>query len=593
MIFILKAVLLWISILGYCFYLKKYMNSAFTPIFTLSSIGTVIFLAGLLNIMPISVYIITLGGWICLVLSKPFKKDFFCEHKGTFIVFGLFSVICGLFLVRLYNQIPTHYDCFSHWLTVIREMIKTDSMPNFNSTLIAFQGYPTGTAGFVYYICEFLGSSRDDMVLFAQSILYAGSVVVFFAFVKRKDILGVLIATVGSLFCIVANARNSAAIDSLLVDTLVSLISIAVVAVIIYYRQNLLTGVLVSLPMQMFLVAIKNSGILMVAINFVLVMALAIAADYSAKRKMSILNLIKLGSLTAGIPAVLYYLWIRHVDYVFAQGAVSKHTASVENYKQMLGSKTGEQIKEILSVFSERFFSWNNTWLLLIIVTVVLLVGWLMKKYILKTKSKTEIFIFVGLIGSYFAFMVVLAAMYILSMPYKESIVLAAYERYENTILIYIIGCVTIYCLTLVGWFTELKKGSVVKIVVLLMISSTLMLRTAHFKNLFIKPNMYEGSSRFYYEQIKSEYSVKEGKSYFIYSNQHRDDGGYHSYLAKYIFWSKDIFLCLPEQFADKKDKIAQYDYLIIIDEDEQISDFLSDYSQVPDKQVYSVKEMF
>lgn len=569
------------------------MNSAFTPIFTLSSIGIVIFIAGLLNIMPISVYIIVLGGWICLVLSKPFKKDFYQNNSETFMILGLFSVVCCLFLFRLYNQIPTHYDCFSHWLTVIREMIKTDSMPNFNSSLIVFQGYPTGTAGFVYFICEFLGNSRDDLVLFAQSILYAASVLVFFAFVKRKDILGALIAIVGSLFCIVANSGNGAAIDSLLVDTLVSLISIAVVAVIIYYRQNLLPGVIISLPMQMFLVAIKNSGILMVAINFVLVMALSIAADYSTKRKISMLNLIRLGSLTAGIPAVLYYLWIRHVDYVFVQGAVSKHTASVDNYMQMLGSKTEHQIKEILSVFLNRFFSWNNTWVLLIIVLLLLFAGWLVKKYVLKVNSKTEVFVFVGLISSYFAFMVVLAAMYILSMPYSESIVLAAYERYENTIVIYIVGAITIYCLFLISLFAETKKGSIVKVIMLLMISSTLILRTGHLENLFIKTNMYEDSSRFYYEQIKSDYAVKEGKSYFIYSDQHREDGGYHSYLAKYIFWSKNVFLCLPEQFSKNKDKITQYDYLIIIDKDDQIDDFLSDYSQDINKQVYTVKEIF
>lgn len=593
MLFLLKAVLLWVSIFGYCSFLKKYMHSAFSPIFTFSSIGVLLFFAGLLNIMEICVYIIALGGWVCLAIGKPWKKSFFTSNKESFIIFGLFSAVCCCFLFRLYNQIPTHYDCFSHWLTVIREMINTDRMPNFDSSLIMFQGYPTGSAGFAYFICKFLGNSRDDLVLFSQSILYAASITVFFAFIKRKDVLSVLIAIAGSLFCIVANSGENAAINDLLVDTLVSLISIGVVAIIIHYKQDLITGVLISLPLQMFLVAIKNSGILMIAINFALVIALAIASDYTAKRKISILNLARLGALTAGIPAILYYLWIRHVDYVFPNGSVSKHTASVENYMQTLSSKTPLQIREILVEFFKRFISWNNAWLILIIVSLILFIGWTVKRVSLKKNSRVEIFIFLGILGSYIVFMVILAAMYILSMPYSESIVLASYSRYENTILVYIIGSITIYCLSLTSLLSTFKKEKFIRLVLLLVLSSTLLLQTKNLQKLFVKTDVYEHSSRFDFEQIKSTYAVEEGKSYFIYGNRYQNDAGYHGFLTRYVFWSTNIFLCSPEKFIESKDNITQYDYLIIVDRDDQIHNFLSNYNVDTNKQVYNVKEVF
>ena len=94
----------------------------------------------------------------------------------------------------------------------------------------------------------------------------------------------------------------------------------------------------------------------------------------------------------------------------------------------------------ILQQFWNRFASWNPSWLFLIILSALILAGWLIKRYVLKQKSKAELFVFLGVIGAYLVFMAVLGVMYILSMPYEEAIVLAAYVRYENTVLVYILG---------------------------------------------------------------------------------------------------------------------------------------------------------
>ena len=589
MSFILKALLLWISIFGYCNYFKKYMHPAFAPIVTMSSIGILIFLAGILNVMPIMVYLIVIGGWIFLILSKPWSKEYLESQKDTIWVFVIFSAICALFLVRLYGLIPVHYDSFSHWLTVIREMFNSDSMPNFDSTLIVFQGYPTGSAGFAYFICKFLGNTRDDLVLFAQSILYAASISSFLAFTKKKDIFAGGIIVVGSLFCLVAN--TNATFTNLLVDTLISLISVAGVAIIIYYREDLIKAAFIALPLQMFLVAIKNSGILMVAINFALIILLAMGMDYIESKKVSFIKLVKLGGLTAGIPAVVYYLWIRHVDYVFASGTTSKHTASIENYAQNLGAKTGEEIKEILTIFVERFVSWNNSWLLLIIIFGILAAGMLCKKLILKKNSKVELFIFAGVLCAYLGFMLILAMMYILSMPYGEAIILAAYARYENTILVYIVGAVTIYCLSLVQQFSSSAKEMGAKVVVLLFMSSILLLQTENLQKLLPKVDTYTGSSRQEFEQIKDKYDIEEEKSYFIYGERLVDDAGYHKYLTRYLFWSTNIELCMPQDLETKKDLIGNYDYLIIIDSDEQIEEFLEMKNMKADEKVFQLKE--
>ena len=157
MIFLLKAILLWLSVFGYCTYLRKYMKEAFTPVVTLSSIGVLIFFAGFLNVMPATVYLILLGGWVCFIIDKPWKREFWISNKVSIEIFLMFSIICVLFLVRIYGLIPLHYDSFSHWLTVIHDMLNADRMPNFTSPLIVMQGYPTGAAGFIYFVCKILG----------------------------------------------------------------------------------------------------------------------------------------------------------------------------------------------------------------------------------------------------------------------------------------------------------------------------------------------------------------------------------------------------------------------------------------------------
>ncbi len=186
--------------------------------------------------------------------------------------------------------------------------------------------------------------------------------------------------------------------------------------------------------------------------------------------------------------------------------------------------------------------------------------------------------------------MAILAVMYLLSMPYKEAANLAAYDRYEKTILIYIVGIVTIYALSLASLFPSFKKGFVVNLVLLLMLSSALTLQTAGIKALFTQTNYYVGSSRAFFDEIKETYSIAEGRSYFIYSNRHQTDSGYHYYLTRYVFWSNQVSLCAPEDFEKRKDSIKNYDYIIIADYDEQIVDFLSGCNIEPGEHVYLTK---
>ena len=284
---------------------------AFTPILLFSSIGVVIFFAGILNVMSYAVYFIIFGGIACWWKVRPWRCDAFFIERYDVICILVFGASCLLFAIRLYKQIPLHYDCFSHWLTVVREMLLTDSMPNFESKLILFQGYPTGAAGFIYFICKFLGRSRDDLVLFAQSILLAACLCVFLAYVRKSIICGGIITIVGAVYCLVANIM----ITDILVDTLISLLSLAVVALLVYYRNNLFKATLLSIPIQMFLISVKNSGIIMVVMNVAVLLILLVVQSIQG-RKFNINEYVKLLLIHVGPSVMTFVLWEKHVECV-------------------------------------------------------------------------------------------------------------------------------------------------------------------------------------------------------------------------------------------------------------------------------------
>ncbi len=588
MVLVCKAILLWISLFGYCVYWKRHCHPAFAPLVTLSSIGVLLFLAGLLNGMRLSVVLILLGGFVCLALCKPWQKRFFFDQKKTFLTFGLFTFLCLLFLVRIYGQLPTHYDCFSHWLTVVHEMLRTDALPTANAKLIEFQGYPTGTAGFLYFVCRVLGTVRDDWLLFAQSLLYAASLTAFSAFFNRKNSFAIPFAAAGALFCLTC---RSTLFDPL-VDTLIPMIGVGALAILWYERCDLWRGVLVSLPLQLFLVTVKNSGILMVVFTFLWILSLAVMQGKAGGKKVHFRSLLSMGVVSVGLPLVLFSWWSHHVNVTFPDGALSKHTFSVENYSAVFGSKTKEQILEILRLFWDRFASWNDAWIVLLISLLILFVGWWAKRRILNRRGNQEALIATAVVGAYWIYMIALAAMYLVSMPYGESAILAGYDRYQTTILIYIIGMITLYGLVLLGQFSHSPKEIFISLFLFLLLFSSLFLQRSNVKQLLVKTDEYGGSSRFELEQIKSEYGLEEGKRYFVYSSRHRKDMGYHFYLTRYLFWSTEVILCTPEEWEYKEDKLRDCDYLVIADYDDRITQYLSKSSVEVGERVYPTKEL-
>lgn len=568
----IKTICVWLIICGYCLYLKsREVEMAFTPIIVTSSIGVVIFLAGILNIMPYAVFIISMGGVICWVLSKPIRMiKSTCVSTRDYICMAFFTGCSLLLAFRLHGTKAMHYDNFSHWLTVVIEMLKSDRIPNFESELIRFQGYPTGSAGFCYYVCKIIGDS-ESVAIWAQAVLLIACACVMFAFVKKVDIYSSTMILLTTLYCLIANIQ----ITELLVDTLISMLGIASLAVISYYKRDLKRATLLSLPIQIFLIAVKNSGILFLLLNVSFFICISIISEMKDNNKINYGNIVKHTSLNLGIPLSILFIWTKHVEYVFVDGTSSPHSLTIDNYKNILGGKTVEDIKLILQTFVQRFFSLNKGVFVVIISIVILGMVYVGYKNYLAKNDKSVILAMVGVALAYLGFMMILALMYLISMPYDEAIRLAAYERYEKQILIWIVGAVVIFALCYADFRSAIKGVRISKVIIVGLMVCLILFERGQVSNVFIKKDLYSGSKRERLENIKDMYNLPEGQKYYIYGESIMSDSNYTYFIGRFVFWTNEIVACGSDSLWDYKGIIENFDYFIIMEEDEIVNNML------------------
>lgn len=583
----LRALLVGLSFLGYFLFLeKKKVDIGMAPVVTFSTIGVVMFFAGLLNAMAAATYGIVICGLALLIAAKPWTLRRDGRTGRIAAVLGVFLLMCVLVMIRLYREIPTHYDGFSHWLTVVREMLRTDSMPNFRSVMIMFQGYPTGSAGFIYFVCKAVGASRDDLVVFAQAVLILSALLSLTAFIQKEKVVSGIVFVLFCLYGLTANIQ----ITELLVDTLVSLLSVAAIAIAVRYRDEPKKAFFLTLPIQVYLIAVKNSGILMVGIDCMLILIVLLYAAKTDGRLTARRGWTSLGYvfLDGAIPMGVYYLWLQHVKYVFDKGTTSKHTASAEYYESVLKERTPEDMREILTTFGRRFFSWNGTWLFLIAAAVVLAIGMICRrKAEPKRERMKEPLILAAMLVSYGLFMAVLAAMYLVSMPYAEAVNLSSYQRYENTIVMLLSGILAMYLLCLLQKpCAGAVRRAAIRIVSIAAAVGLLCPLLPQVEELMVKPNAYTKTKRYQLEQIRDAYGLPEGASYLIVDAEAANDAGYTYFLGRYVFWSPRVGSCTPEELPDAT---KNRQYLIVLTEDEQVDRYLREHGHTPGERAYTI----
>ena len=223
------------------------------------------------------------------------------------------------------------------------------------------------------------------------------------------------------------------------IDTILATVAFSLSYLIYYERKDVRRVWLPFLLIGSFLISIKHSGLIFLIFSMVLLIFFMIR-----ERKVSL-------SLIIGLilPLIVQQAWILHHKRTFVVGEASKHSMSLTRYSEELADKGQGNIDMIISMFIERNIK-DPYWYLVLILFGLGLVALILtrKKVWLSLTCLSFFAIFTSL-----AYQVGNLCMYLYSMPLYEARRLASYDRYFNSMKIYI-------GLLFLAWFISLYRNN-------------------------------------------------------------------------------------------------------------------------------------
>lgn len=541
---IFRMIALVFSCYGWIYWIieKRKIKQEFSILILTSGIGSLMFFAGILNILELASIGIFLTGMVWAFVSVREKKNP-CEFITVGIAIFIIAAIFILFL--LYGTKVLRYDNFSHWAVVARTIVKENRFPNFQDSIIMFQSYPLGSAAYIYYICKITGIHSEWMMLYAQAIVILGALIPLFAFTKNKLTNNILV-TITIIFILCSNIR----LTDLCVDTLLTVVGAGGVLFCAYYNHKISKMYKYIIPILIFLVSIKNSGIFFV---FAILAYMLVLCKWNGKKWKIILGLLS-------VPLSTILLWSQHVKLVFTSGMSAKHSMSVENLTSIFQGKTQEDIVNIVKAYCEKIFSVNNPVIYIFMIFVILFVFYKLakKQSIIKRSILFMVLAYVG-------YQISLLGMYVFSMPTDEALNMASYERYHITMIGFLFIVILPYIMVALGM--QKRKILVTSIIILL----AYVILLPQFE--YLKRIRYETTERYRYEKIIQDNQVPYDSSYIFL--QEDDDYGYSYYFYRYYFGTVNVAVYNKNQLEDIGEQWRNYEYLIVLDETKENTEYL------------------
>ncbi len=555
MVTAIRLLLFFISNLGWWEVIRKKTDVSvfFIPSLAIAIQVSILFLCGLLNLLPEGAYALCLGG-ICVVIYKIWKNrearfsNFirpYCNAGFLFFVILLIAIA-----LSLKGKIFTHYDNFSHWALVVKRMLEINRYPNFKDVIIFFPAYPLGSATFIYYFAKIVGSA-ESLQMLAQVYFMLTCILPLFIFAEKSKFCGFIIILSATNFFLTYNIP----VSELLVDTLLPLAGMCgILFAVLYCGKSCDEKKAVAAAYYAVLVVqVKNSGLLFAVVISVWILF------YARKIKISF------RMLCAAAPFFSFALWKRHCDYVFDSAEWSRHALSFSNYKTVYAAKSSDEIRTIAKSMLQFIVSFKDMWftLLMFLILGIMILLFAKKEFSLFKR---------GLLASlilYMVYQIGMLGMYIFSMPGEEATSLAENVRYAKTIIIAIVYLYLVLALKTVSAIDRSQKTlrlfSTTGIA--LLICLFLFLSVEKVQNVLNNTYLTDPSKRLWFEAAIKEYNVPPEESYSILAPE--NDGGYSYFLGRYILQSTSISYVVADDTSEL-DRIKG-DYIFVYDDDNEL----------------------
>ncbi|MGO4529137.1 hypothetical protein AB4Z30_08640 [Paenibacillus sp. 2TAF8] len=437
MLFLLQLVmgmLLIISMVGYMQFVRKFMSIRweFIPIFVFSAIACIVYFAGLTGQLFTGSIVVLVTG-LLLLRGRVIQALYQSKRGAWSFSFSLFqlSFLGGVFvfLLILFHTELTHYDNFSHWAIVVKEMLSTNAFPTPNSDLIEFKNYPLGTSSFIYYICRFMGHAEPIMLL-AQGLLIFSCFYAMFGIVSEKKRF-LLYAFLGLGLSTLSFFNLTIRITNLLVDFLLPIYALAIMAAIYQYRHDLKRACIIILPLAGLLTVIKSTGIIFAAVGLIFLVYIWLANKQRANWKI---GLAVFGTIIGAL--LPYFSWSWRMATVF-QGVNNKFEGAAAALKS---GKTAEQKWDILVLFLKSSVDITSRPVLGIVIFEIAAIAASIVAYVVLKKKWNLWKVLIALNVVVVLYYAGILALYLFSMPVDEAVRLAGFERYASSIVVLFAG---------------------------------------------------------------------------------------------------------------------------------------------------------
>lgn len=555
-IFIFFKIMSFILILlGYSYFLKDKFDIKIEFSFPLATVVIIdiIYIFSLINLMMVGCIIIYILGIVLLIFYiRKFKKEFFTKIFQVNILFPLLLLVFFSILIR--NLHMLHFDNFSHWAVIVKQLISLNSLPNASNVLTSYFEYPPGSAYFIYFFCFFTNSSESFQII-AQLILSIILSIPLLGILKKKNIINYIFWTCYVIFTLVIDIS----VADLLVDSLVGIFAVMCYCFFYQYKNNLRKCLWLFVPLNLFLLLVKNIAIFFYIINVICLFYLIFKNRKIFSKKDILINI---GIVI--LPLLLFMFWKLRCKLVFGE-MISCQSISLVNYKDNFSLKTIDDIKSIVIVFLKNLFSINNlatilVLLLLIVVTI----------FIIKSKKYKDIKLSLYIVIIFLLYNFFLLFSYIFSMTLDEALRLASYSRYIFTVVIFLVGIVIIN-----GEYL-LKKNAIYKIIILGILLIFVINSEKNLKNLFGYQE-YSNSIRYELDGYFKDYQNVDFKNYniIVISNEASKDVMISNLINYYLGYRGYLFI-KDSSLLDEYN-IKDYDYIITLDNNDDVSKFMKD----------------
>lgn len=535
-------------------YRRTKIDVHFLPSIAIMAQITILFLAGLLNMLFETAFVLYgVGlGFVVVFLLRERLGVFNHLKRPEFIAF----VLCLLVMFYITRDVTIYMDDdFHHWALLVKELLRNNCYPTDNYPIVYFKSYLPGTATYIYYFCRFC-DHHEFVYIWAQNYMMLCFFAPF-AYINKNRNLFVylyLLSTYGFVVYYNSSAYN------LMVDTILPIAFMSSLCFLLYIADGKMAKENIAFFSFMIsgLLLIKNSALYFAAVLILFVLYFIWANQSNIMKKIQ-----ETGAIL--LPFLLVYLWRRHCIYVF-KNPDSMHTLSKAYLVSTYDEKTPAIVAEIKDKFLE--FSFSGKELLCVLIGFIVLI---ICTRILGGKWKSTINVLLFSIVLYVTYMIGLYAMYLYSMPVTDALRLASAGRYRASILICVFLMITACISKYAAQYLIDHKASAKRMMVYMLLTafSVLCFRT---QNVFMH---HPGAlpSRVWLKELIETYNIRSGKSYFIVANTKDPDvnGWLLSSIVRYDLTPMEFMTAYDPTDATELKEADKYDYIILMDKDNPI----------------------